>query len=314
MALSPGIKRISQVWRMLGSGILVPDGFKSDALRSFSNSYLEMKEKAKRLEIFFAEEEVSIPSGCDLAIYIEAAKKLSDEWLLGGAKSVGNEDLFMAAHLGRIADAAEELRGSPRRAFYLKRLTQGSLDFLKRKNSPAKDLLWELELLNVFRVHRISSFLQEPPDLVLKYADVQIGVACKKVYGEKNVSKTVSNAVGQIESSFQYGIVALNIDDLAPEGDFIRARTQEEISIRLAARNLEFMQRHEGTFLKYMSKDRLMSVLVGCSALVDVFGGETRLNNARQISVWMPESVPDITKAVFNNLYRSVMGENEPAR
>ena len=97
---------------------------------------------------------------------------------------------------------------------FLTVFTSGSLNLQQRDNSLAKNMLWELELWSILRRRSFSATLREPPDIVVIFEGAMVGIACKKLYSENNVEKVLSEAVGQIEAVFDYGIVAVNLDDL----------------------------------------------------------------------------------------------------
>ena len=49
----------------------------------------------------------------------------------------------------------------------------------------------------------------------------------KKFYSARHVQNVLSQAVVQIEESFDFGIVAVNLDDLIPANNLLAAPTQE---------------------------------------------------------------------------------------
>jgi len=302
-----GHKQIKKLWQRLASGIFVPNGYESNCSRSDSESYLQMKEKAEQLELLYKEVGVVIPDGSGLALLIESAKQLSDSWLINGAESVSDTVLFRAAHLNRVSDAILTLRSDTDTAFHLEKLTEGSLDLLERDQSVAKNFLWELELLHVLRVHDVEAELREPPDIVANFEGSSIGIACKKVYSEKNVEKVLSKGVSQIEQEYEFGILAVNIDDLVPAGSLLKAKTQQDMAENISALNLQFLRKHERHFRKYLETGRVLSALVSTSVLADVQNGDVRLNNARQSSVWMIPGLSEDKAAVFNNFYTKIM-------
>ena len=220
---------IKTIWEKHPSGIVTPTGYESSRSRVDSETYLKIKNKAELLENFYNEFDVPIPKDCGLAKLIKSAKELSDSWLTGGVDDLPNINLWRAAHLSRVSDSIFTLKEEIEVKFYLTKLTNGSLDLLKREKSEAKNFLWELELLYVLRVHGIDAKLKEPPDIVATFNGDEIGIACKKVYSEKNFEKVLSNGVAQIEKQYKYGIVAINIDDLAPPDALFSAGTQKDM-------------------------------------------------------------------------------------
>jgi len=200
--------------------------------------------------------------------------------------------LFRTALLDRIADAALPLLDVPDRKHFLSALLTGSLDLLDRKRSHAKDVLWELELWTILKRRLFNAALEEPPDIVVNFSKSKIGIACKKLYSEKHVQNVLSQAVAQIESSFDFGIVAVNIDDLLPANRILRVPTQDAMSQYISDLNARFLGAHERHFRKYLSSGRVISVLISTSVLTDVYCATQRFNNARQSTVWTIPELP----------------------
>lgn len=142
-----------------------------------SSSYLEIKDKAKAVERLYADSCVKLPTTCDLAGLISDVKLLSDLWFIDSAKDIPGEVLFRACQFEQISDAILLLRGCSERSRYLSGLTSGTLDPFERKRSKAKDVLWELELWELLRRRSLDATLAEPPDIIVNFQDVQIGIA-----------------------------------------------------------------------------------------------------------------------------------------
>jgi hypothetical protein len=77
-----------------------------------------------------------------------------------------------------------------------------------------------------------------------------------------NVEKVLSQAVKQIEGSFECGIVALNLDDLTAARQILSAATVESMGKFLQDMNLAFLSRHKRHLLKYLNSERILAVLV----------------------------------------------------
>jgi hypothetical protein len=305
--MASGIKRVARNWHKLPSGILIPDGEHSNHFRAESYTILSVKDKAVELEDLAKKEGVQVSPTCDLALLIQGAKELSENWLLGRWEHLTKPKLYASAHFNRVAEALLPLAGTSDFKFYLKKLTSGKLDLFARDRSQAKDFLWEAELLCLLRGSSIDAQLKEPPDIVANFEGNQLGIACKKIHSEKNVEKVFSNGVSQIESEFDFGIVAFNIDDLVPENFVISAKNQEEAGKMLNKLNLKFIGHHERHFRKYLSSGRVLSAFVSISALVETLDEEVQINNQRQSTIWMiPGLAPEKNK-IFNNLYSRIM-------
>ena len=62
----------------------------------------------------------------------------------------------------------------------------------------------------------------------MNFEDAKVGIACMKLYSENNVDKVLSEGVGQIEASYDFGIVAVNLDDFTLPDQILRARTRKQ--------------------------------------------------------------------------------------
>lgn len=304
--MASGIKKVARNWHQLPSGIWVPDGDHSERTQGESYTFLSIKERAVELEVLAAEAGLKINQACDLAALIQNAKDVSDSWMLGRWGEITMPKLYDSAHFNRIADALLPLSGTPDFERYLEKLTSSRLDLFARDRSVAKDFLWEAELLSILRRKYIDAEFREP-DIVVNFEDEELGIACKKVHSEKNVEKVFSKGVSQIESGFEYGIVAFNIDDLLPKNYVIKANNQDEAGKLIKQINLKFLHHHERHFRKYLSSGRVISAFVSTSVLVETPEGESKLNNQRQSTLWMIPGLDEKKKAMSTNLYNQVM-------
>lgn len=294
-------KHVSRSWTQTASGLFLPSGHSSGRSSASTETYLDMKEKALALEQFYAETGVDIPKGSGVDVLIQSAKTLSDAWLMGGARDIGKEVLLDAAYLSRVADAASVLHDDPQCRNYLKRLASGNLDLLNRERSEAKDILWELELLHMMRLRGIEARLSEPPDIIAELEGATLGVACKKLYSEKNVEKVLSNGVAQIETEFEYGIVALNLDDLLQRKKIYIRDDHERLARDIDDFNLDFMRRHERFFRKYLSQGRVLSAFVSTGCLAYIRSSGAGLNNTRQSTGWTIPGLEEDKQKVFRS-------------
>jgi hypothetical protein len=300
-------KKIQQMWHDTESGLVIPIGIASDLFQSNSQTYLAIKSKACAIEELYSDIGLLLPPTCDLACLIADAKTLSDSWLLNRTDEMAMFRLFRAVHLDRIADAILPLRGIQDCVKYLNALTSGSLDFHEREKSFSKNILWEIELWAVLRRRSFDARLSEPPDIVVEFEDAKIGIACKKFYSEKHVQNILSEAVGQIEESFDYGIVALNLDDLVPANQILRTPNQQTMGEFVNDLNVDFLRRHERHFRKYLSSARLLSALVSTTVLADVFTADTRFNNAKQVTIWTIPGLPPEKEKQLRRFYEKMM-------
>lgn len=287
-------RSIEKIWRRLKSGLVVPEGVVSDFSQSSSHSYLHIKEKAIAIEKLYADSNVPLAPTSDLSQLIADAKLLSDSWLMGSAEDYPTTLLFRATLLDRIANPLLLLHDVPNKAHFLNTIASGDLNLLDRKRSHAKNILWELELWETLKSRSCNAILVEPPDIVVKLEGSTIGIACKKLYSQKHVQNVLSEAVEQIEESFDFGIVAINIDDLLPPNKILRTPTSEDMSKSINNLNTKFLHTHERHFKKYLASGRVISALVSTAVLADVYQAKPRFNHARQSTIWsIPGLAPD---------------------
>lgn len=149
----------------------------------------------------------------------------------------------------------------------LEKITGSDVATSSRRQSPGKDMIWELTMLSNLRISAIVSKIAEP-DLVADFGSGDYGVACKKIYSENSVEKALKKGVTQIERANLRGVVALNLDDLitpankilyASSQDFFRHMMQDYIS--------QFIDRHRSTLTKYAPTDICDGYIIYASAV-----------------------------------------------
>ena len=286
----------STLWRRTPAGIMAPRGVSV----GHQVTYLKAKEKAVAVENLYASRNIRLPARCGLAILIEAAKAALDAWLTGKERSLSAAQFYQTIHLDRVADGLlSGLIGDHHTTQEaLRRLTNGSLSLWDRKESPAKDVLWELELNALFNRMSIPATLKEPPDIMLNLDNPQVGVTCKKVYSDKHFSNTLSKGVSQLAGdSSIFGIVAVNLDDNLP-ANTIRVATDPESPFQQT--NLQFIEKHRHRFLKYLQQHRVTAILVSTAGIV--YGTDGVANMYRGTTVRALQTLPDEHIAVLEQI------------
>ncbi len=201
--------------------------------------------------------------------------------------------MFNAIYIDRIATALPCLENVKNKNKYLKDLLKGNLDFMENRSSHAKSILWELEVLTYIKPTFPDAYLDEP-DIVIPFEDGDIGISCKKITSENNLQSLLSKAVSQIEkNSFEFGIVAINIDHLTPEKSILNKNTFTEIGDTLYEENIKFLHRNKHHFIKYLNKNRILAVIICTNVIADVAKETPRFNNAFQWAIW---TVPNLDK------------------
>ncbi|CAG9932218.1 hypothetical protein [Candidatus Nitrotoga arctica] len=104
----------------------------------------------------------------------------------------------------------------------------------------------------------------------------------------------------QIKKSFGFGIVALNIDDLAPPNSLASASTMAMMTKFLEQRIESFMRDHERHLRRYLEPSRAVA-LVSFAILADVRCSRPRWRNIRQTVLWhIPGELSDRTEQIVN--------------
>lgn len=263
---------------------------------TFSKSnHIETIQKIEYIESLFDKSNVNISPQSDLFKLLGEVKENYSEY---------NSEALMikALYINRIANAMLCLENIDNKEKYLYDLLKGSLDVLEHKPSHAKSILFELEVLTQFQSFVKESYLDEP-DVVVPTGEDKIGISCKKITSENNLQKTFSNGVKQIEkNSFNYGIVAINIDDLLPEKALLNANTIKDVDEILFSHNMDFINKHQRHFLKYIKDSRILAVLVYSSIFTDIKSHKPRFNTAYQTSVWTVKDLKEDQRKILNSL------------
>ena len=259
------------------------------------------------IEDLYTSSNISINSTHQLFSLLSDAKDIASEWAKGNVEGTDMNKFFSAIHIERIHSAIKLLESEENKEKYLKDLLNGSLNFFDRKISHAKSILWELEAFTKIKKVIPGTILDEP-DVVVNINQLSIALPCKKTFSEKGVSKVLSNAVSQIEKRHEFGIVAINIDDLIPESVLLKAKTFQEAGDKLYAHNMDFLGRHERHFLKYLSSSRIVAVLASTSVVTDILEETPKFNNFSQWAIWTIPGLKPEHKNAIDEFHNKVMG------
>ncbi len=291
------------------AGVLIPSGGTSVFTATSSNTYLENKELANSLLDLFRRNGVKLHPTCDIVRLASNAVALSDSLFCDPLATCSDMERFEVLQLRRIASAAMSLDGATVASKYLRDLRNGSLDLFERKQSKAKDTLWELELRELFRSWSMNVEFGEP-DLIVQFEDSRVGVSCKKIYSIENLEKVLSRAVKQIAVACDFGIVAMNLDDLVPARQSLHARSTQEMADILASCNFEFLRTHERHFRRYLESGRAICALISTAAFVEIPAESPRYLNARQSFVWTIPGLPAAAAQQVRRFRDAINGTN----
>lgn len=287
-----------EIWARTPAGILVPWGTVAERSIRTKSTLAEIKANAYAIRELYRDSDVRLPLACGLAQFIAKAVRTADAWAahpLGQTKFV---DLFAAMHLSRIARALSILKDIPARERYLRRLARGEIDFFERKQSDAKNVLFELEFFASLRSRAPNSELRDPPDIVLPLSKGELGIACKKVYSERSVEKALSVAVSQVKN-FEIGVIALNIDEVIPGNHVVKARTLEEAKTILQRPLERFQITHARYLDKYLGDERIVAAAIEINSIVDAPSSVPRFNLSREVTLWTSRTLSTAKEALL---------------
>ena len=273
------------IFEQAPSGLLLPIGSSTSLWKQGNSSYVHIKGRALDLGALIRANGLDVRRSQSISRFTREASELSDAWLCNAMHTMTIQHLLATLQIDRVTQATTDLLVDELSRVALAGLLTGNLDLLQRKPSKAKDTLWEIELHHMLTQHGISAELKEP-DILLSLTGPRLGIACKKLYSEANVSKVVSNAIAQIERHAEFGIVALNIDDLLPPDSLLKAPSTEVMSNILVEHIRGFLARHERHLLGYLKPGRALAILVSYTTIADVETIPARFLNARQSVAW----------------------------
>lgn len=164
----------------------------------------------------------------------------------------------------------------------------------------AKDILWEMELTAMLNRTSLRATLEEPPDIVVEIDGARIGVACKKVYSAKNFETVLSRGVAQVTNAFEFGIIAVNLDDLLPPDTIRTAPSRALVSASLSQEYEKFFADHERHFRKYLSSGRVIGALVSVGSIANIHQEDPSLCTVRESLMWVIPGLPSDKAAVIH--------------
>lgn len=207
---------------------------------------------------------------------VKDSEMLSDErW---------RETFLRANEAVRIANAIEEALHDAGAEEIIHRVTRSNMDLATRQQSQGKDALWELEIYRRLKLGGSSVSFCEP-DLVVSLGDAfgDYAIACKKVYAENSVDNAFRFGCKQLAKHGRPGVVAINLDDLAPERKIWTSPTKCILQKRLDEMNSAFIKAH---FSAVSVREDCDGVLVATSIISDVPDMNPPINVTRSTAVW----------------------------
>lgn len=240
------------------------------------------------------------------------ADRLDSEWQTNIALD-DIEMLMQADEAARIAEAVLEAIEQPDTRESIRRITASDMRLSTRQPSQGKDALWELDLLLFLRRRGAGVLFKDPPDLELTLPGVSSsnGIACKKVYSEKSLSRQFSKGLKQLRPYSGTGLVAFNIDDLTPERSLLQAPMRQDASDYLHKLNVAFIERHRGRFQKAVVQGLCDGVWIWSCVHADIPGLSPRFNRIAQNTILSVSGAGEGRSIRLDALQRVINGSSK---
>lgn len=266
----------------------LPEWYLQNPLWQSSTLFVEAKSAIDRLRAQFANAGVSLNPTSELARLMDRAEKFASSPELES----GNDKLFLRAviqgqFLDRIARACAGIEGASNERQHLIRIKKGSVDPGLRVPSPAKDKLFELELLSLLHENELNAELSEP-DIVVRSPLGPVDIACKRIYSRKNAESQISKGIHQLDRSKSHKILALCLDDLFPPYSAMNVETPEEAAETLQEFASDFLSNFEAKLFGYMVDCRVSFVIASTTVPVSYVGEEGHVGAQTQLFFYMP--------------------------
>jgi hypothetical protein len=223
-----------------------------------------------RVEKALADRGLTCHSNSALGSLFAKVHRLADESKRPLPDAKWRRAFFKANEAVRIARAVEAALDDDGAKEAIHRVRRSDMNLDTRQQVNGKDALWELDLYRRFKLGGTPVRFEEP-DLVVSLGEPfgDYAIACKKVYSENNVADNFTYGCEQIARHGIPGIVAFNLDDLAPEGKEWAAPTERELRQMLNALIQDFMNANSAHFQSAIERG-CDGVLVSVSVISEV--------------------------------------------
>lgn len=251
-------------------------------------TYAELNDKVQRVKSALEAAGFKCPPTSALGSLFQKAHLLNEQWE-NDTNEQDIQTLMKADDAARIAAAVDQVLGDPAATEAIRRITKSDMNLsTTRQPSSGKDALWELDLLTFLRGRAVPVRMQEPPDLAVTLPSSlgAYGIACKKVYSESSVEKQLKKGCDQLRSMGAPGIVAFNLDDLAPAKSLLVRPTRAEATDLLYRRNIAFVGRHRRRFSDAVKGRKCDGVLLATAVQGDIANLSPRFNRITEYTVW----------------------------
>ena len=254
-------------------------------------TYQQVAEKAAATREAIAGLTIRMHRDCALAQLLREAEALARDWEAGKSNESWLKQLLAAAHSNRISDAIAACLTDSGAHECIRRMCSNGMDISGRDRSTGKDALWEIDLARLLKRKSISTIHKDPPDLIADFGFGPYPIACKKVYSERGIESQVRSGAKQLQRYGRPGLVAINLDDLAPANALMQSQNQVGASDFIAKLNKEIIDRHKARLQRFIVDGRCDGILVSTTTLADIVDSTTRFNTHTQTTLWTLDSI-----------------------
>jgi len=220
-----------------------------------------------------------------LAILLLRVDKITAQWRNGEGQDIkAMIDVSTAMRVIEAILAAQDDAGAIN---CYQRIAKKDVDLFSPAPSQGKDALWELQLLKILKSRGLIATLGEP-DINVAIGDLNIPIACKKIYSQKNIEGQLRSAGTQLKRHGGGGIAALNIDAQLPKDYLIVSQRGGDASSTLVNVVQQFLAGHQSLIRRMIKSRKFDAVLVSVSCPMENTKVRPRFNVGTESLLWCP--------------------------
>ncbi|WP_155651199.1 hypothetical protein [Burkholderia stagnalis] len=254
-------------------------------------SYDDVAARIDRVRSAFSERGWRINDGSPMGRLFKHTEKFARDWKTKDRDQIDPLTVVQAGHAHRITAAVLHALDNPAAHQTLHRMHAKPFVLGSVERSTGKDLLWELELYYRLSLQGTTVRLEEP-DLIADFEPWPCSIACKKIYSEKNLDRTLAKGASQIAKSGNHGIVALNIEDLVPTEQLRVCRTTGELLEIGRSTAAAFCTRNASKLRKLVDLGKVDGYLVALAVSAQVLESTTGFVTLHWATIWTTQEAP----------------------
>lgn len=271
---------------------------------------------ADRVEDLFKAHNAAIQPSSELAELIAGARALCAIADVEGDVGVSPLHYYHAQSFARLTKSVIFLDYRPQFKPIFHALKSGTINFWNSNQSKAKDTEWELLLWShLNRVFPGAARLAEP-DIVLRLAHREIGIACKRVYNSKRVQDQIRAGARQLRDHNLSGIVALSFDPYEGRKDdycLLKAPDMNNASQATFAFFGDIWKRiARKAIQKHLEPNRVIGLIISVQGFVQIGDSTT---NVAELSAFRLQTHPGTSpenQEIMDTLHRAGIEDVKP--